>query len=204
MKKRNKSILLNILGIFFLAFGLLAMVNSLINEQPTQILYMCYLGLVFIGIGILTRKSFIIMSQLYILTIPLLFWDIDFLYHFIFNKSLLGITDYFFVNNAFTIGKIISLQHLFTLPLAIYAVSLIGVKRRDAWKWSFFQIILVFLAVSFISPAELNINCVFKPCLNVESGLPYGLTWFLAIFAMTFLSVLVLNYFLVRKKNEKK
>ena len=95
------------------------------------------------------------MSQVYILTIPLLIWNIDFFYWLIFDKPLWGITDYFFVNNVFNLGKVISLQHLFTIPLSIYAANLIGVKRRDAWKWSFIQIILVF---SFYENNILNLH----------------------------------------------
>jgi hypothetical protein len=204
MKEKYKSVFLNITGVFFLVLGIVATINSVYTSHPTQILYMCYLGLVLIGIGILTRKSFIIMSQIYILAIPLLIWNIDFFYWLIFDKPLWGITDYFFVNKVFNLGKVISLQHLFTVPLSIYVANLIGLKRRDAWKWSFVQIILVFIAVSILSPPEFNINCIFEPCINVSLGLPYELTWFLVIFAMTFLTSIILNYFLINRKNKKK
>jgi len=204
MDKKHKLIFLDILGGFFLIWGIIAIANSMYMQNPTQILYMCYLGLVLIGIGILTKRSFIIMSQIYILAIPLIVWDIDFLYWLIFNKPLLGITDYFFVENSFNIGKIISLQHLFTVPVAAYAAKLIGIKRKDAWKWSFVQIILVFIAVSLFSSRETNINCIFDPCLNIVMGLPYRITWFIVIFSMTFISGLIINSFLIVKKNENK
>lgn len=145
------------------------------------------------------------MSQVYILAIPLLVWDIDFLYWLIFSKPFLGLTDYFFVGGSSLIGKIVSLQHLFTIPLAIYVASLIGVKRRDAWKLSFIQIILVFIAVTLLSSSELNINCIFNPCINVYFGLPYRLTWFLIIFSMTFITSVLLNYLqIIKVKNDKK
>jgi len=204
MDKKHKLIFLDILGGFFLIWGIIAIANSMYMQNPTQILYMCYLGLVLIGIGILTKRSFIIMSQIYILAIPLIIWDIDFLYWLIFNKPLWGITDYFFVENSFNIGKIISLQHLFTVPVAAYAAKLIGIKRKDAWKWSFVQIILVFIAVSLLSSRETNINCIFDPCLNIVMGLPYRITWFIVIFSMTFISALIINSFLIVKKNENK
>ncbi len=205
MKEQYKSVFLNVTGVFFLILGIIATVNSVYNSHPTQILYMCYLGLILIGIGILTRKSFIVMSQVYILAIPLLIWNIDFFHWLIFDKPLWGITDYFFVNLSFNLGKLISLQHLFTIPLSIYAASLIGVKRKDAWKWSFVQITLIFIAVSILSPPELNVNCVFEPCINISLGLPYELTWFLVIFAMTFITSVLLNYLPVIKvkKSEK-
>ncbi|MFH1238159.1 MAG: hypothetical protein V1491_01855 [archaeon] len=205
MDKKHKFMLLDIIGIFFLFLGIIAIANSIHDQNPTQILYLCYLSLILIGIGILTKRSFIIMSQVYILAIPLLIWDIDFLYWLIFSKPLWGITDYFFINNLFNIGKIISLQHLFTVPLAIYSASLIGVKRKDAWIWSFIQIILIFIAVNMFSPPELNVNCVFNSCINVYFWLPYNLIWFLIIFSMTFITSVILNYLpIIKVKNDKK
>jgi len=194
MNDSHKSIFLNVLGVFFIVLGFLAIARSIYNQIPTQILYMCYLGLILIGVGILMRNSFIIMSQVYILAIPLLVWNIDFLYQLIFGGPLWGITDYFFFDFSFTVDKLITLQHIFTIPLSIYAASLIGLKRKDAWKLSFAQIILVYIVVVLISPPELNVNCVFDPCINISLGLPYGVTWFLIIFSMTYLSSLLLNF----------
>ena len=202
MDTKTKFILLDILGIFFLIWGIIAISVSMYNQNPTQILYACYLGLVLIGIGILTKRSFIIMSQIYILAIPLLVWNIDFLHWIIFNKPLFGITDYFFAEGHSLIGKIISLQHLFTVPIAIYAAKKIGVKRKDAWKWSFVQITLVYIFVSLFSDPITNINCVSNPCINIDFGLPYRLTWFIIIFSLTFITNLGIN--LIVLKNKKK
>jgi len=207
MKKSMRFFILDLIGIFFLFLGIAAIANSLYIQNPTQILYMCYIGLLLIGIGILTKRSFIIMSQVYILAIPLLIWDIDFLYWLIMQKPLWGITDYFFLDKAFILGKIISLQHLFTVPIAIYAANKIGIKRKDSWKWSFIQILLVFIAVNIFSSPESNINCIFNPCINIVLGLPYRLTWFLIIFTMTFLTSILLNSLLkikVKTKDIKK
>lgn len=199
MKKRLESAVLNILGIIPLILGILAVLNSLYLKNPTQILWMCYISLIVMGIGILSRKSAVIMSQVYILAIPLLAWDVDFLYRLAAGASLWGISDYFFVNKAITLGKIISLQHLVTIPMSIYAVYLIGLKKKGAWKWSFAQIILVYFVISVFFPPESNINCVFEPCVNFSLGIPYSLSWFLVSFSMTALSVLVLNGFFFRK-----
>lgn len=205
MKKKFQFLILDIIGIFFLVWGIIAISLSMYNQTPTQILFMCYLGIILIGIGILTRRSFIIMSQIYILAIPILFWDIDFLHWIIFNQPLFGITDYFFVVSGWTLGKIISLQHLFTVPLAIYASSIIGVKRRDAWKWSFIQITIVYLLVSWFSSPDLNVNCIFSPCIDIYFGLPYKLTWFIIIFGMTFITSVLLNILpLIKLKDDKK
>lgn len=201
MNKKSKLLLLDILGAFFLIWGVVAISVSMYNQNPTQVLYACYLGLVLIGIGILTKRSFIIMSQIYILAIPLIIWDIDFLFWLIFHHPLFGITDYFFAEGHSLIGKIISLQHLFTIPIAIYAAKQIGIKRKDAWKWSFIQIAIVYIFVSLFSNPDLNINCVFNPCINIYFGLPYRPTWFLIFFGMTFLASLGINLIILKNKN---
>ena len=200
MKKNTKAILLDLLGAFFLIWGVVAISVSMYYQNPTQILYMCYIGLLLIGIGILTKRSFIIMSQVYILAIPLLIWDIDFLYQLILNKPLFGIRNYFFSEGHSIVGKIVSLQHLFTIPVAAYVAKQIGIKRKDAWKWSFAQITLVYIFVSLFSNPDINVNCIFNPCINIYFGLPYRLTWFVIIFSMTFISSLLINLLVLKKK----
>lgn len=202
MKNKNKNIFLTLLGIYFLLLGITAIAISIYRQVPSQILYACYSGIILIGIGILTKKSFIISSQVYILAIPLLVWDIDFIHWLIFNKPLWGITNYFFFNFSATIDKFVSLQHLYTIPLAIYAIKLIGMKRRDAWKLSFIQLIVIFILVAAISAPNLNINCVFYSCININYGLPYILVWFLVSFSMVSITALILNYFLVHTKKK--
>ena len=200
MKKRNKIILLDLLGAYFLLLGMTAIAKSLYRQTPSQILFACYVGIILIGIGILTKRSYLILSQVYILTIPLLIWDIDFVHWLILNKPLWGITDYFFLDPSATLDKFVTLQHLYTLPLSIYATKLIGVKRKDAWKWSFVQIVIMFVAVTTLSPPELNVNCVYDSCVNINFGLPYRIVWFAVSFGSTAITAICLNYFLWHKR----
>jgi len=196
LKRRTKiyeNLILNLIGVLFLGLGIAAILNSLHIRNPMQVFWMCYLSLLLMGIGILTRNPFLVMSQVYILAIPVFIWDIDFLYQLIIGQPLFGLTDYFFYERALNLGKVISLQHLFSVPLAIYSVYIIGRKRNDAWKWSFIQITLIYLAVTLFTAREKNINCVFDPCINFYSGLPYRLTWFIIFFTMTFITALVIN-----------
>ncbi|MCW8965711.1 MAG: hypothetical protein OQK82_03355 [Candidatus Pacearchaeota archaeon] len=201
MKKKYKEIFLNFIGVFFLLIGILAIQSSLYKQTPTQILYMCYIGLILIGGGILTRNSFIVLSQIYILVLPLLVWDIDFLYQLIVGSPLFGITDYFFAVGGISLDKVITLQHLFTIPVSIYAVKLIGVKRYDAWKLSFVQITFVYILVNLVSSPELNVNCVFYSCVSfLPSYYYYNVLWFVMIFSMTFISSVLINLFLRSRK----
>lgn len=120
-EKRYKFLIVNVLGIFFLFLGFMAVFNSLLIKNPSHVLWMCYISLILIGIGIVMRKSVLVMSQVYILAIPLVIWDVDFLYYLITQKTLLGLTNYFFVDAAWNLGKIISLQHLYTIPVSLSA-----------------------------------------------------------------------------------
>jgi len=205
-KRNYKFLVLNILGVFFLILGIGAIVNSLYLRNLTQIFWMCYISLILIGVGILKKNSFLIISQINILAIPFIFWDIDFIYWLVFNQPLWGITDYFFLERTFTIGKVISLQHLFTVPIALYATHLIGLKRKDTWKFSMVQAVLVYIAVTIFTSPETNINCVFDPCINIYFGLPYRLTWFLIFFIMIIITTNVVNRlkFLRKDKNDRK
>jgi len=207
MKKRGKTITLVLLGAFFLILGITAIILSLYRQMPSQILYACYVGIILIGIGILTKKSFIILSQIYILAIPSLIWSIDFIHWLIFNRPLWGITNYFFIDTSAILDKFVSLQHLYLIPVSIYAVKLIGVKRKDAWKLSLIELTILFAAVVILSPPALNVNCVFSSCMNINFGMPYTLVWFLVSFGMVGITALLLNYFLwikkVKNKNRK-
>ncbi|MEX0933022.1 MAG: hypothetical protein WDZ77_02915 [Candidatus Pacearchaeota archaeon] len=193
------SFILDIIGFTLFALGVAAVANSLFIKNPTQIFWGCYLGLLIMGIGIIKRNSFLIMSQVYILAIPMIIWDMDFLHYLILNQPLWGITDYFFLERNLDLSKAISLQHLFSIPLALYATKKIGLKRKDAWKLSLIQITLVYIIVSLFTIPEANINCVFDPCINLYFGIPYRLTWFITIFGMTFLTAILINKFLIKK-----
>jgi hypothetical protein len=203
MKDGSKRIFLIALGIYFILLGIFAIILSLYNNDPSQILYACYVGLILIGIGMLTKKSSIILSQVYLLTIPILIWDIDFFHWIIFKKPLWGITDYFFSVHPSIIGNFVSLQHLYLVPLSVYALTLMNIKRRDAWKWSLLELVLIFFAVFTLSVPALNVDCVFRPCININFGIPYPIVWFLISFSMIGVTALILNHFLCPKKFKK-
>ena len=92
----KKEVIIKILGVFLIIFGLLAMIQAISKGEPILIFWICYIGMIIIGIGCLLNKSYLISSQLNIITIPLILWDIDF-FSFLMSKStLFGLADYFF------------------------------------------------------------------------------------------------------------
>ncbi len=192
--ERGKKITLNIIGVLFITWGIAAIINTLYRDDLAPILWLCYIGIILLGIGALKKDSFLITSQINILAVPLIFWTIDFFSFLINGKTLFGIVDYYFIPGP-VIGKIISSQHLFTIPLSFYAIYLIKLKRTDAWKISFIQLILIFLATRIFTDPGENVNCVFSSCLNFTVSY-YPLMWFVS----TFLMVLLINFLIIKMK----
>ena len=195
MRKAVKHFLV-VIGIIYLILGVLAFYNAIRYTETAGILWFSYVAFFLIGLGILTRNSYLISSQLNIILIPYIIWNLDFFYVLLSGNSLWGITDYFFTPRQ-TIAQLISLQHIFTIPISLLAVYFIKLKRKDFWKFSFIQIIIFFFLIRIFGSARENVNCVFENCLPFGiPALPYAVTWFLAYGAM----IAITTFFLVKVK----
>ncbi len=188
---RWKDYLLNSLGVFFVLLGIGAVVNTLFVENPAGIFWFCYLGLVLIGLGILMRDDFLLAAQINILALPALIWIVDFFYVLFFGQSLLGITDYFF-GDWLLISKLITIQHIFTIPLSVFALWLIGFTRVDAWKLSVAEIGVVYVIVKLFTLPSANINCVYESCIPFIQVEYYTLFWFFSSIAMIAVTNIIL------------
>lgn len=194
MNEKSKNLVMNFIGILFIILGVGAIINTIYHKNLglASILWLCYICIILIGIGVLTKNYLLIVSQLNIIAIPLIVWDIDFIYILFTGNSLLGIADYFFISGPL-IRKLITLQHLFTVPLAIYALYLIKIRDNYVWLISFFEVSIIFFITRLISSPEQNINCVFSTCMNFS--IPYyHLIWFVGFF----ISIFVTNFILIR------
>jgi hypothetical protein len=194
MEKGN-SILLNLLGVFFVIFGIVAIINSILIGIPDQIFWFCYFGLLLIGVGALIRSSFLIASQINILAIPLVVWIIDFIVVFLTGGSFLGVTDYFFEGGPL-LARAITMQHIFTLPLALIMIYWIKLGRKDMWKVSCVQTVVLFGVARMITDPKYNVNCAFESCFRFEFGFFYPLWWI----ALVFVLVVFTNYLISRMR----
>lgn len=185
MKEVKEKILLGI-GIFFIFLGILAVANTVIEDNPQKILWMSYLTLFLLGVSCLMKSSRLLSSQLSIITLPYFFWDIDFFYRLKTGRPLWGLTEYFFQGQT-TLGDVISLQHLYTLPLAYLAFFLMKPTVRGVWKISLAQIALVYVFSRLFTPLELNINCVFRPCPDLHLPFHHEVVWFLVFAILIFI-----------------
>lgn len=188
----REKLILNFMGVFFLALGIISIVNTLymgfvFNAGLANILWFCYVAMILLGIGILRRDKFIVVSQISILAIPLLFWNIDFFYFIINGRSLFNIVDYFFIPGI-SLGKIISLQHLLTIPLAGYAIYLMKLDTKESWKIGVAELFILFFITRLMTNPIENVNCVFENCANFDFGFYYPLQWFIAMFLMVYVT----------------
>lgn len=195
MKKEYIGKILQAMGFLLLILGIFAYYNGFQAWGLAGILWFSYASLFIIGIGILTKNSYLIGSQINIILIPYIIWNIDFFYVLITSESLWGITNYFF-NPRPLVAQIITLQHVFIIPISFASLYLIKLKRNDFWKLSLIWISITFLLIKIINPVE-NINCVFENCLPFQiTFIPYPLAWFLIYITMIFLT----NFLLVKSK----
>lgn len=196
----NKKIILNLIGYIFLIWGLAAIIDNILKVDTgiAPVLWISYVCLIVIAIGILKRDSSLIASQVAILAIPYMFWNVDFFYQIFTKSGLWGITDYFFSPGSLT-GKIIPLQHIFNVPLSLYCIHLIGLKKSNFWIISVVQITVTFIISRIVTNYEQNVNCVYRNCANFDLGLPYIIEWFAAYILMISLtSWFIKKFFLVK------
>lgn len=188
----NKEFLIRFIGVFFVLIGIVAIINTVNKGNASSILWLCYISMFVVGVGFYRRDSGLVMSQLNIILIPLLFWNFDFFYRVIFSKTYFGIVDYFFVPGDI-MGKLVASQHIFTLPLALFGVYLIGFKKGSL-KLSFFSLIILFFITRIFTGPLDNVNCVFENCANFDLGFYYPLAWFITMFSSTLISFFLFNY----------
>lgn len=194
---RYSNAILNLLGVFFIALSITSYANSIADGYSGQILWFCYFFLMLIGIGILLKNTSLILIQLNIMTIPLLIWAADFFFVLLTKGELFGLTNYFFIPGP-VLGKIVTAQHLFTLPLTFFAMYLIKIKKKDVWKFSFVEMAFIFILTRVLTSEQYNINCVFRNCMKFSTGPAwvYPILWFLVALILVF----VTNYLIIRIK----
>jgi len=182
------------IGIIFLAFGVTAILNALITRHPSQILWFCYIGLTLLGIGVLIKNETMVAAQINILAIPTLFWVTDFYYQLFTNKPLLGITSYVFEPRA-ALDTIVTSSHLFVIPVALFALSLLPHRKGYALLFSAIQVLIVAILAKIVSNVEVNANCIFEPCFTTPFPISAYVLWWLLAYGI----MITLTHFLLVK-----
>lgn len=193
-----------ILGVLAILLSFIAYYNGLRFFGISGILWFSYTALFLVGLGVATRNSYLIASQLTIILIPYIIWNIDFFYVFSTGNSLWGITNYFFEPRE-SLAQLISLQHIFIIPISLLAIYFIKLKRKDFWKFSVVQITVFFFLIRILGDVERNVNCAFQNCFQnfpISTSI-YPLVWFLGYLTMIGLTTLLLTRIKIFKANKK-
>lgn len=185
MERNRGNVILTSMGIVYLALSIIAIFNAFYYHRPHQVFWFCYTGMFLIGIGFLGHERTLIQTQLYLLLIPDAVWTVDFLSYLIQGESALGIVDYFFAPAPWS-AKIVTLQHLTTIPLGIYFFYHRGIVRKPLWIIVWFQLVLLYGLTRFATEVEENVNCIYAPCGTLVLPGPYTVWWFALSFLMVY------------------
>jgi len=173
---------------------LLIIIHFLQIKEYLSLLWMCYIGLTLIIIGIIKRNSNLILSQVIILLIPNIIWTIYFIIGQ-FTNTTIGISENF-INLATLPLAILSLLHIYTIVFALIALAIIKLKRSyKALLISFIEVVIIFIIMVLI-PGNPGVNCWPTPVncasITLPEFIPYPI--FLLLSAFTFV---IVSYFII-------
>lgn len=162
---KNKNTLLNAIGISLIIFFIIRTI-FLINEGSfTDIFWLCNHAPLILGIAILFRSGFWITAEISFVFAGVFIWVADYFSKILFNIHVFGSTSYLFPITNQGFFYVTSLIHLFSLPLALWALFLINKKEPSAWKGAVIHaIVLIPFAVYFRE--QYNLNCFLEPCIS--------------------------------------
>lgn len=187
MRRVQGTLIFTVLGSLYLLLSVLAIFNAFYYGRPHDVFWSCYLGMFLIGVGLLAHERTLVQSQLYILFIPDLIWSLDFMTHLISGTSVFGLVDYFF-NPGPISARLVSLQHLTTVPLGVYFFYKWGITRAPVWVLSWFQLLLLYVFIRFLTPASVNVNCAYRLCGAAMSTSLYPLWWIVGTLGMVYVT----------------
>ena len=211
MKPKTKNMVLYFIASIFIITLSLIIFLHIQQKLYFSLLWVCYISLALISIGIITKNSNLILSQIVILLIPDLLWIIDFIILLITGNAPLGIAKYFFTGERALLSNIVSLQHIFTIPLAIFSLYLIKIKKGHKFILIASVEMLILFILGFLIPIEYAVNCLPASivCTSIifPKFIPYPITWLLLVFSFIIISYFIMTTFpsvrKIRKKNQR-
>ncbi len=136
---------------------------------PTTFLFLCDIAVILTCIGLFTGNALLLSSQAVSSIVVDTAWLIDIATKLIFNRHLIGGTDYFFDPNYPLWVRLFSLFHVAMPFVLIYAVRRTGYDRR-ALRLQFVIAAVAMIASRFADPYK-NINFIFAdPIVHRQWG----------------------------------
>jgi len=171
----NKNIFFDLLGYSML---LLFVITVFVHYRSHELVYLFWFSnhtTFILGLALLFRSRFWLTAEVALGIIPELLWIADFVSNLAFAFPLFGFTSYLFEPSYPFLQYILTLQHLFVLPLAALALW-----RMHPLQGSYFGAVLhgtVLWIVGYVLGPQLNINCSYRACIFLLEHNTYILFW---------------------------
>ena len=204
MKKEKKELILDGIGLFLWGYLIIILFNIIRRGSYESLLWACYTSIFLIVMAIFLKKPVLIVLQIPFIFASHVLYTFDFVYILIYGKTLFGLAYYPFTNGVL-LTKIVSLQHLFTAPLALYALFLMKFKKINfGWLIVLGEIIIFYILSVNLTKESSNVNCVYRACTSFSWG-TFPLAWFYSAIFLTLLTYFILiNIPLFLEKNKRK
>ena len=196
---KNKNTLLNLMGVLLIIFFVIRVIFLVRDGSLENIFWLCNHAPLILGIAILFRSSFWITAEISFVFAGVFVWVADYLSKIIFDFHIFGSTDYLFPIIDQWFFYVTSLIHLFSLPLAVWALFLIKKKHPFAWKGALIHAVVLIPFVIYFKE-KYNLNCFLEPCISwIPCFYLYPLVAFIGYFI---LFVIPVNKILVKLLNK--
>ncbi len=181
------------LGWFFLVLGIISVFWHVVVQDWRYAVWFCNHAMIIVGIAVLNRNRFWLTAMLNWALVPVSLWVIDFVGKLVFGVYIFKITEYMFVEPWWR--HFLGFQHLFTIPLMLYALYLLGKPMKNAWVGTAFHGAVLWIISYFLITPDYNINCAHTSCVPmiIPQTPLYAVLWPIIAIAMFFIT----NWFLI-------
>lgn len=125
------------IGYFFILFWAVDVVVTLLYTDAVNLMYLCRIVLLLTGIGLLRRNWKLVSMQFVLVATYQLWWMLDLLLYLAFGFGLSGNSLYLFEEGRPFIRNLLSLSHVFFVPLTLYCILRIRKFSWDVGIWAF-------------------------------------------------------------------
>ena len=154
---------------------------------PQNFLFFCDLGNLLIGLGLWLESPLIFSWQACGLLFFQILYTIDFAFALLTKRHIIGGTEYMFDPAIPLYVRLLSLFHVVTPPLLLWAIWKLGYDRKG-WKLQTLTTWIVVPICYFFRP-EYDVNWARGPFFHeqhVVPGLVYVLLYLIAVPALTY------------------
>ena len=193
MKAREKTeILSRWLKIAFTVWVMVWVPVYISYRGPQNFLWICDLCNFILLIALWTENRMLFSSQLVAVLIVDILWSVDVVVALLWGFHPIGGTEYMFYAELALIVRVMSLFHVFTPLLIIYAVVRLGYDNRGIILQTVLTWIVLPLSYLLTDPAR-NINWIYRPFGKEQTMVPLWLYFIILMVAYPLLLYLPIH-----------